>query len=264
MLEERLHCVIAAEPDEQWKQMKTMLQETTAKVVCLATRKHQDWFDEADKEIRELLDKKRSYHNYLLAKPDDQAAKAVYKTAYSTLQAKLRTMQNEWTGLAERTQRYADIGDMRAFYEALKAVYGPSHQIQAPLRSSDGSTRLTDKEAILQRWSEHFEGLFSDRRTVQESSLAKIPQVDVKLELDDPPTREEIEKATMQPKVGKSPGMNGIPAEFYRHRGEAVLDKLQDLFTNCWEKGSLPQDLRDAVIISLYNNKREKSGCSNY
>ena len=64
---------------------------------------------------------------------------------------------------------------MRAFYESLKAVYGPSHQIQAPLLSSDGSTLLTDKEAILQRWSEHFEGLFSDCRTVQESSLAKIP-----------------------------------------------------------------------------------------
>ena len=76
-------------------------------------------------------------------------------------------MQNDWwTGLAERTQRYADMGDMRAFYEILKAVYGPSHQIQAPLRSSDGSTLLIDKEAILQRWSEHFEGLFSDRRIV--------------------------------------------------------------------------------------------------
>ena len=83
MLEERLHCVIAAEPDEQWKQMKTMLQETTAKVVCLATRKHQDWFDEADKEIQMLLEKKRSCHNLLLAKPDDQAAKAAYKLRLS-------------------------------------------------------------------------------------------------------------------------------------------------------------------------------------
>ena len=99
----------------------------------------------------------------------------------------------------------------------------------------------------------------SDRRTVQESSLAKIPQVDVKLELDGPPTHEEIRKATMQLKVGKSPGINGIPAEVYQHGGEAVLDKLQDLFTNCWEKGTLPQDLRDAVIISLYKNKGEKS-----
>ena len=85
------------------------------------------------------------------------------------------------------------MGDMRAFYEALTAVYGPSHQIQAPLRSSNGSTQLTDKEAILQRWSEHFEGLFSDQRTVQKSSLAKIPQVDVKLELENLPICEDQE-----------------------------------------------------------------------
>ena len=84
------------------------------------------------------------------------------------------------------------MGGMRAFFEAPKAVYGPSHQIQALLRSSDGSILLTDKEAILQCRSEHFKGLFSDQRTVQESSLAKIPRVDVKLELDGPTTREEL------------------------------------------------------------------------
>ena len=57
--------------------------------------------------------------------------------------------------------------------------------------------------------------------------------MDVKLELDDPPTREEIKKATMQLNVGKSPGIDGIPAEVYQYGGEAVVDKLQDLFTNC-------------------------------
>ena len=143
MLEKRLHCVTAAEPVEQCEQIKTILQETTADVVGLSTRKHHDWFDEANKEIQGLLEKKRSCHSQLFAKPDDQAA---YKTACSTLQAKLRTMQNNWwTGLAEKTQRYADMGDMRAFYEALKAVFGPSHQIQAPLRFSDRGTLLTDK-----------------------------------------------------------------------------------------------------------------------
>ena len=71
MLEERLHCVTAAELEEQWKQMKTILQETTAEVVGLSARKHQDRFDEADKEIQELLEKKLSCHNHLLAKPDD-------------------------------------------------------------------------------------------------------------------------------------------------------------------------------------------------
>ena len=110
---------------------------------------------------------------------------------------------------------------------------------------------LTDKGAILQHWSQHFGGLFSDQCNVQESSQAKIPQADVKLELNDPPTREEIKKTTMQLKAGKSPGIDGIPAEIYQHRGDAALDKLHDLVTNCWEKRTLPEDLRDAVTVSL-------------
>ena len=42
MLEERLHCVTAVEPGEQWKRMKTILQETTTEAVDLSTRKLQD------------------------------------------------------------------------------------------------------------------------------------------------------------------------------------------------------------------------------
>ena len=88
--------------------------------------------------------------------------------------------------------------------------------------------------------------------------------MDIKLELDDPPTCEEIKKATMQLKMGNSPDIDGILAEVCHLGREAMLDKLQNLFTNCWEKGTLPQDLRDAVIVSLYKNKGEKTDCSNY
>ena len=50
MVVERLHYVTAAEPEEQWKQMTTMLQETTAEVLGFSSRKHQGWFD--DKQVR--------------------------------------------------------------------------------------------------------------------------------------------------------------------------------------------------------------------
>ena len=42
-----------------------------------------------------------------------------------------------------------------------------------------------------------------------------------------------------------------------------MLDKFQNLFNNCREKGTLPQNLRDAVSLSLYINKGEKSDCPN-
>ena len=117
-------------------------------------------------------------------------------------------MQNDWrAAVAERTQCCADMGDMRAFYGTQNAFRGPSIQIQAPLRSSDGSTLLTDKEAILKRWSEHFKGLFSDQCSVQESSLAKIPHLNVKLELDDRLIHKVIKKATNHLEVGKAGGV---------------------------------------------------------
>ena len=70
--------------------------------------------------------------------------------------------------------------------------------------------------------------------------------------------REETTKATMQLKVGKSPSIDGIPAEVYQHRGEAVLCKLQDLFTNCWEKG-LYRRTSGMQSLSLCIKTREKN-----
>ena len=92
---------------------------------------------------------------------------------------------------------------------------------------------------------------------MQEPSLAKIPKVDVKLVLDDPPAREVISKATMQMKVGKSPGIDAIPAEVYQHGSETALDKLQDLFTNCWEKDSTagPQGCSHFLFVQKQGRK---------
>ncbi|CAH1266354.1 Hypp3340 [Branchiostoma lanceolatum] len=253
------------DPESQWKQLKAALQETAAEVAGYSSRKNRDWFDENDPAIDALLQTKRSCHQRTLSKPDDPAAKVAYREACSTLQRKLREMQNNWwVNMAEKTQHFADIGNVRAFYEALRAIYGPTHRIQAPLRSADGSQLLTDKPAILHRWSEHYGNLFGDRRQVQEESIMRIPQHEVRVELDNTPTQEEVKTAISKLKCHKAPGVDGIPAEVYKVGGDALLERLTGLFATCWEQGVVPQDLRDAVIVSLYKNKGEKSDCSNY
>ena len=75
---------------------------------------------------------------------------------------------------------------------------------------------------------------------------------------------EEITKAIQQLKCGKAAGVDGIPREIWIHGGPSLHSKLHELLTRCWEQGKLPQDLRDAIIITLYKNKGEKSDCSNY
>ena len=65
-------------------------------------------------------------------------------------------------------------------------------------------------------------------------------------------------------KSGKAAGVDGIPPEFWKSGGPALHSKLHELLVCCWEQGKLPRDLRDAVIVTLYKNKGEKSNCSNY
>ena len=99
------------EPVNQWEEVKTVLYETAAEVAGFSTRKHQDWFDENDTEIQELLKLKRACHEKLLTSPEDQTAKAAYRAACHNLQSKLRVMENSWwLSLAEKTQLYAKPG----------------------------------------------------------------------------------------------------------------------------------------------------------
>ena len=162
------------------------------------------------------------------------------------------------------SQLCADVGDYRGFYEALKAVYGPTHQVQSPLRSSDGQSLFTDNTSILAHWTEHFQTLFSANRTVQETAINRVPQLPPIEALDEPPTLEELTEAIDQLKSRKAPGVDGIPPEICTHGGPALHVKLHDLLVCGWEQGKLPQDLRDAVIKTMYKNKGEKSDCSNY
>ena len=138
-------------------------------------------------------------------------------------------------------------------------MYGPTHQARSPFRSVDGRALLKDQTSILSRWSEHFQELFSADRVVQDSALLRIPQLPVKVELDKLPSMQELIKAIEQMNSGKAAGVDGIPLEFWKSGGPALHSKLHELLVCCWEQGKLPRDLRDAVIVTLYKNKGEKS-----
>ena len=256
-------CTNDPSPSILWENLKSAILKTSEEVLGHTKKKNKDWFDENNKEIQDLLSKKRAAHQAHLAQPTCHVKKATFRRACSILQRKLRELLNDWWDrLAMESQLCADVGDYRGFYEVLKAVYGPTHEVQSPLRSSDGQNLFTDNTSILARWSEHFQTLFSANRTVQETAINCVPPIEA---LEEPPTLEELTVAIDQLNSRKAAGVDGIPPEIWKYGGPALHVKLHDLLVCCWEQGKLPQDLRDdAVIITLYKNKCEKSDCSNY
>lgn len=77
-------------------------------------------------------------------------------------------------------------------------------------------------------------------------------------ELDAQPTVEELSEAIDDLAAGKAPGSDGIPLDLIKHCETAFLTPLHEVLCQCRQEGAVPQDMRNAKIITLYKNKGEK------
>lgn len=84
------------------------------------------------------------------------------------------------------------------------------------------------------------------------------------IELDCEPTLEEVERALDALSSGKAPGGDCIPPEVLKCAEETLTRGLRDLLCLCWREGSVPQDMRDANIITRYKHKGDRGDCNNY
>lgn len=170
-----------------------------------------------------------------------------------------------WSNLVVRTQPCEDTWYYHGFYKALKTAYGPSHRVQSSLPSADGHTLFTDKASILNRGAEHFQTLFSADCKVQDAAQLSIPQNLIQFHFNWFLTLEETTKTFEQLKSGKVAEIDGILPDVWKHKGPVFHMKLHVFLVCCWEwEKELPQDLCDAIIITLYMNKGGESYCSNY
>ncbi|VDL92059.1 unnamed protein product [Schistocephalus solidus] len=115
--------------------------------------------------------------------------------------------------LAEEIQGYADRNEMKNFFKAIQAIYGPCIKGTAPLLSSEGTTLLTEKSQILKRWAEHFRSVLNCSSAISDAAIDRLPQADMNNDLYLPPSLPETIRALQQLSSGKTPGSGAIPPE---------------------------------------------------
>nr|VZI51388.1 unnamed protein product [Spirometra erinaceieuropaei] len=253
-----------ASVENRWCQLRDTVQSTALAVLGRAPRQHQDWFDDNDAAIRNLLAEKNRLHKAYVDHPTDDNKVALYRSRRQ-LQQRLREMQDAWTARkAEEIQGYADRNEWKNFFSAIKAVYGLPTKGTAPLLSADGSTLLTEKTQILPRWTEHFRGVLNRPSAISDAAIARFLQVETNADLDLPPSLQETIRAVQQLSSGKAPGADAIPSEVYKHGGPQLMDHLTALFQEMWRQGEVPQDSKDATIVHLYKRKGNRQICDNH
>ena len=129
---------------------------------------------------------------------------------------------------------------MKEFYAALKEVYGPIRSAAVPLKSSDGFALVTERAEILARWKQHFSDLLNTPSSIAQDALDRIVSLPEHSSLDVLPTSEKVAAAVSEMRNGKAPGSDGIPAEIYKHGGDALLHRLHALFKIVWQDEEVP------------------------
>ena len=250
--------------DEDWQSLSNTVYNIANKVLGTPERKHQDWFDQNDQHLRDLLDRRDQTHQLTLQPRATRSSTTAYKHARATLQRYTRKLKTDWwEQKAKDLQRAADTNDMRGFYSQLKEVWGPQKRGATTLKSADGMELITDKRKVDERWREHFEQLLNVPGSIQPEALSRIQQHSEITELNDEPSLVELMNAVKILSEGKAPGPDGIPAEIWKCGGEKLIDQLHKIILRAWQEENVPQEWKDANLVTIFK-KGDRTECGNY
>lgn len=222
------------------------------------------WFWENGDEIDELLKKKQRFNERHLLE-NSESSKAALTQVKNEVQRKIRQLKDSWwCRQAENLQEMADNHDYHGLFSGLKAIYGPKTNAVAPVKSADGSKVHTDILEIRERWKEHFCNLLNQQGSAEPDACrlleSRPPQEDLCCEI----TMEELKKALKTTASRKAPGLDGIPSDVLKNGGQALLEELLNLFNDCLNSERLPQDFKDASIVTIYKRKGDREDCGNH
>ncbi|XP_076031941.1 uncharacterized protein LOC143019846 [Oratosquilla oratoria] len=245
---EHQHCSAA----EKWNHLRDTIQKTALATFGKKTSKNNDWFDAKFSEMSPVIDAKRAALAEYKRSPNEKTLQAL-RAVRSKVQQTARRCANEyWQQLSDSIQFAAVSGNIRGIYEGIKTALGPPQSKTAPLKTTSGEV-ITDKGKQMDRWVEHYSELYSRENPVAPSALDAIEPLAIMEELDAEPTIAELYKAIDSLASGKAPGNDGIPPDLIKCCKNTLLQPLHDVLCQCWKEGAVPQDMRDAKIVTLYN-----------
>lgn len=250
--------------EEDWRVLKDTVYSACKETLGHPRRKTPDWFWEHGDQIEKLLEEKKSKHLRHL-RVNSVSSKNALTEIKAKVQREVRALKNDWwQRKAMELQDMADNHDYRGLFAGLKAIYGPKSDSVAPVKSADGSKLFTDLQEIKRRWKEHFDCLLNQEGSAHPEACQYLERRPTRNDLCEEISMEELKKALKTTASGKAPGLDGIPSDVLKKGGDKLHETLLDLFNKCLSSGTVPQDFRDALIVTIYKKKGDRAECGNH
>ena len=137
------------------------------------------------------------------------------------------------------------------------------------LKEDEKGPEMKKPQELLQLVSKFYQNLYSLSKTSAKHQQSLLKNISKKFTLaqkellDAPITQEELEKAVSSLNDEKSPGLTGLPAEFYKHFWPLLKTRYLQ-FINYAFSNSLPLSLNTSVTSLIYKDKGALTDIANY
>lgn len=131
---------------------------------------------------------------------------------------------------------------------------------------------LSDPQQINTRFANYYETLYTSRANYTPEALTLfLDHIDFselsnanQTMLDSPVSFKEVQAAVTSFQTAKTPGLDGIPAEFYKTNAGLVIPWFHTLLLSMLEEGCLPPTMSEAVIVVIPKPNKDPALCSSY
>ena len=155
-----------------------------------------------------------------------------YKTINTQIKRDMKKAKENWI-----KQKCADLGNClnrnnsKKAYQIVKDLTKRKNKIAVNIQDKDGKC-ITDKEDVLKRWTEYCSELYKHQANGDKSLLnVKEPTNQENFSI----LESEVEAAIQSLKIGKSTGVDNIPAELLKAGGHILTKIFTNICHYIWE-----------------------------
>ena len=237
---------------EKWEYLKYQIaQKTREYSIEFGLRKKRQRIDQLQNEIVK-------YDAALTVSPGSLELEIEREILVSDLQQLLETKARE--ALFRSRYKWATEGEKstKFFFNIEKERYLKKAMIM--IRKEETNEIIVDREGVLNEQVNFYQKLYSKDPKV-EFELTNDTNIRInenwKLKLDEPISLNEIHDAVFQLKIDKTPGLDGIPPEFYRTFWSKLGESLLVLFEESIQKKELNHTARRGCITLIPKKSRD-------
>ena len=169
--------------------------------------------------------------------------------------------RNKGIFIRSKTQYYEEFDRPTKFFFNLQKS---NLQKSTIFELQKGGQVISDQSEILNECHSYYQELYTKQQTCPNSQQYLLKNIkrsltqDQRFDLDKPLLQTELFKALTKMKPGKSPGIDGLPMEFYMVFWPEIKDDFYELVRECHEQMLMSKTMRTAIISLLFKKGNKK------